>query len=153
VADRIKVFLDTSALFSAVHSETGGARLILKLGEAGAVELWTGPWVLREAEAVLERKSPSSKPYFALLLDRSHIQVGPEADAAALEAASAVIAYPPDAQILAEALSLNVDYVVSFDDDQSDRKHLVGNPQTASLRLIVGTAGDFLAWLRERIDV
>jgi predicted nucleic acid-binding protein len=77
VADRIKVFLDTSALFSAVHSETGGARLILKLGEAGAVELWTGPWVLREAEAVLERKSPSSKPYFALLLDRSHFQVGP----------------------------------------------------------------------------
>jgi predicted nucleic acid-binding protein len=148
VADRIKVFLDTSALFSAVHSETGGARLILKLGEAGAVELWTGPWVLREAEAVLERKSPSSKPYFALLLDRSHIQVGPEADAAALEAASAVIAYPPDAQILAEAFSLGVDYLVSF-----DRAHLVGNPQTASLRLIVGTAGDFLAWLRERIDV
>lgn len=146
MADRVKVFLDTSALFSAVHSETGGARLILKLGEAGAIELWIGPWVLREAEAVLERKSPSSKPYFALLLDRSHIQVGPEANAAALEAASAVVGYRPDAQVLAEALSLNVDYVVSF-----DREHLVGNPQTASLRPIVGTAGDFLAWFRDRL--
>ena len=31
----LKVFLDTSALFAAVHSDTGGARLILKLGEAG----------------------------------------------------------------------------------------------------------------------
>jgi predicted nucleic acid-binding protein len=142
-----KVFLDASALFSAVHSEIGGARLILKLGEAGAVELWIGPWVLREVEAVLERKSPSSKPYFALLLDRSRIQVGQEADAAALEAASAVVAYRPDAQVLAEALSLNVDYLVSF-----DREHLVGNPQTAPLPLIIGTAGDFIAWFRMRLS-
>ena len=43
----LRVFLDTSVLFAAVHSETGGARLILKLGEAGVVSLWVGPWVLK----------------------------------------------------------------------------------------------------------
>ncbi|RME50347.1 MAG: hypothetical protein D6796_03115 [Caldilineae bacterium] len=50
----------------------------MKLGEAEAVSLWVGPWVLREAERVLNRKSPKSKGYFALLLDRSKVQVGKE---------------------------------------------------------------------------
>jgi hypothetical protein len=40
--------------------------LILKLGEAGAVSLWVGPTVLQEAESVLKRKSPASRPHMAL---------------------------------------------------------------------------------------
>ena len=70
---RLKVFLDTRALFSAVHSETEGARLILKLGEAGTISLWIGPWVLQEMQNVLARKSPKSIGGFALLLDRAQI--------------------------------------------------------------------------------
>jgi len=143
VAAKPKVFLDTSVLFSAVHSETGGARLILKLGEAEAVSLWVGPWVLREAEGVLNRKSPKSKSYFALLLDRSKVQVGEEADETALREAQAAIAYLPDAQVVAEALAVGVDYFVSF-----DRTHLVGNPRAATLPFPIGTAGDFLKWYK-----
>ncbi len=101
-----RVFLDTSVLFAAVHSETGGARLILKLGEAGAICLWVGPWVLKEAESVLERKSPESKTYFALLLDRAQVHVGEKPGADVLEEALAVVDYPPDAQIVAEALAI-----------------------------------------------
>jgi hypothetical protein len=33
------IFLDTSALFSGIWSETGGARMLLKLGEATAIKL------------------------------------------------------------------------------------------------------------------
>ena len=143
MAAKPKVFLDTSALFSAVHSETGGARLILKLGEAEAISLWVGPWVLREAEGVLNRKSPGSKGYFALLLDRSKVQVGREADETALHEAQAVIAYLPDAQVVAEALTAGVDYFVSF-----DRNHLVGNPKATTLPFPIGTAGDFLKWYK-----
>ena len=142
----LKVFLDTSVLFAAVHSETGGARLILQLGEAGAVSLWVGPWVLKEAEAMLGRKSPRSKGYFALLLDRSGVQVGEEADESALHQARSAIDYVPDAQVIAEALVLGVDYFVSF-----DREHLVGNPRAGELPFPIGTAGDFLAWYGERL--
>lgn len=142
----IKVFLDTSTLFAAVHSETGGARLILKLGEAGAVQLWVGPWVLREIEGVLERRSPRSKAYFALLLDRSRIEVGQEAGAEALAKGLAVVEYLPDAQVVAEAVAVGADYFVSF-----DREHLVGNPSAEDLPFPVGTAGDFLAWYRARL--
>jgi len=144
VGAELKVFLDTSVLFAAVHSETGGARLILKLGEAGAVSLWVGPWVLEELEAVLERKSPRSKAYFALLLDRARIQVGEKPGESILHRARSVIEYLPDAQVVAEALALGADYFVSF-----DRKHLVGNPRARELPFPIGTAGDFLEWYRE----
>jgi predicted nucleic acid-binding protein len=146
VTDKVRAFLDTSVLFAAVVSETGGARLILKLGEAGVIHLWVGPWVLQEADGVLERKSPKSKAYFALLLDRSQVQVGPEAGEVALKPALEVIAYRPDAQVLAEALEVSVDYFVSF-----DREHLLGHPQAGRLPFAMGTAGDFLAWYRAKL--
>jgi len=146
VGAELKVFLDTSVLFAAAHSETGGACLILKLGEAGAVSLWVGPWVLKEAEGVLDRKSPRSKGYFALLLDRSGVQVGEEPDESTLHQARSVIDYLPDAQVVAEALALGVDYFVSF-----DREHLVGNPRAGDLPFPIGTAGDFLEWYREQL--
>jgi len=143
VEGSVQVFLDTSVLFAAVHSETGGARLILKLGEAGAIQLWVGPWVLREADAVLDRKSPDSKALFAVLLDRARVRVGPDAERDALEAATAAIAYLPDAQVVAEALTVGAGYFVSL-----DRAHLVGNPSADRLPFPMGTPGDFLAWFR-----
>jgi len=146
VEDEIRVFLDTSALFAGVHSETGGARLILKLGEAGAIQLWVGPWVLREADGVIERKSPKSKAYFAMLLDRSQVKIGEEAGDEALEKALGVVDYLPDAKVVAEALTIGVDYLVSF-----DRERLVGNPRGEELPFLMGTAGDFLAWYRARV--
>jgi predicted nucleic acid-binding protein len=139
-----RVFLDTSVLFAAVWSESGGSRLILKLGEAGVVSLWVGPWVLREAEAVLERKWPESRPQMALLLDRAQVQVGPEDQALTL--ARSAVDHGPDAQVLAEALEIGVEYFVSL-----DRKHLVGNPRTESLPVMLGTPGDFLDWYRQRL--
>jgi predicted nucleic acid-binding protein len=66
-----RVFLDISVLFAAVWSESGGSRLIPKLGEAGAVSLWVSQTVLREAEAVLKRKSEENGPHMALLLNRA----------------------------------------------------------------------------------
>ncbi len=144
--DRPKVFLDTSVLFAAVLSETGGSRHILKLGEAGAVALWVGPGVLREADAVLTAKSPRSRPLFALLLNRARVQVGSEATPDALRRALTFLDYAPDAQVLAEGMAENMDYLVSL-----DRQHLVGNPRLSVLPFPVGTPGDFLAWLRARL--
>ena len=142
----MKVFLDTSVLFAAVLSETGGARLIFKLGEAGAISLWVGPWVLKEAEAVLERKSPSSKGYFALLLDRAKVSTGKEPGKKHLNQALKAISYLPDAQVVAEAIAIGADYFVSF-----DRKHIVASPDIGKLPFPVGTPGDFLGWYREKL--
>jgi predicted nucleic acid-binding protein len=147
MAAETRVFLDTSVLFAAVLSETGGSCLILKLGEAGAVRLFVGPRVLQEADGVLMRKAPQQKAFFALLLDRANVVVGPAPDAASLERASDVIEYAPDAHVLAEAIAARSDYFVSL-----DQKHLVGNPRAAVLSFPIGTPGDFLAWFRQHVQ-
>jgi predicted nucleic acid-binding protein len=144
MAAKVRVFLDTSVLFAALLSETGGSRLILKLGEAGAVQLWVGQRVLQEADGVLARKAPERRPLFALLLDRAQVSVGPEPGDAVLTRTRATVDYLPDAYILAEALAAEADYLVSL-----DRKHLVGNPRTLDLPFSVGTPGEFLIWFRE----
>jgi predicted nucleic acid-binding protein len=146
MAAELRLFLDTSVLFAAVLSETGGSRLILKLGEAGAVDLWVGSQVLREADAVLARKAAQSKAIFALLLGQAKVSVGPSPNQATLSQARAVVDYPPDAHIVAEALAADVDYLVSL-----DRKHLVGNPRASELPFPIGTPADFLAWYREHL--
>lgn len=146
MTDKACAFLDTSVLFAAVLSATGGARLILKLGEAGSVCLWVGPQVLREADNVLMRKAPESKALLALLLERAKVNVGPEPDPMMLAQATEVVAYAPDARILAEALAVEVDYFVTL-----DRHHFVDNPRVKVLPFPVGTPGDFLAWLREQM--
>jgi predicted nucleic acid-binding protein len=145
MAAEVRVFLDTSVLFAAVLSETGAARLVLKLGEAGAVRLWVGPQVLREADGVLSRKAPDSKALFALLLDRARVALGPPSDEATLARARTVVDYLPDAHVVAEALAAHADYLVSL-----DRAHLVGNPRGTELPFTIGTPGDFLTWFRER---
>lgn len=141
-----RVFLDTSVLFAAVLSETGGARLILKLGEAGGLRLLVGPQVLREADGVLARKAPESKALFALLLNQAGVEIGPVPDAAMSNRAEQVVDYAPDAQVLAEAFAAQIDYFVTF-----DRQHFIDNPLVFGLPFSVGTPGDFLAWLRERL--
>lgn len=70
-----RIFLDTSALFAAVFSATGGARHLLKLGKVGLIALRVGPSVLAEMDAVLERKSPTSKGRLALLLAQARVEV------------------------------------------------------------------------------
>ena len=142
----LKVFLDSSALFSAVYSTSGGARLVLQLGEAGAISLWIGRWVLQEVESALERKSPRSKASFALLLNQARVHIGIEPGASSIARAFEIVGYLPDAQVLAEALTSGADYFVTF-----DSKHLLGHLDAAQLPFPIGTAGGFLAWYKERL--
>jgi predicted nucleic acid-binding protein len=145
MADKPRVFLDTSVVFAGVLSETGGARLILKLGEAGLVHLVIGPRVLEEADRTFSRKALDSKPLFAILLDVARVEMGKPARRAHLDVANEVIGYAPDAHVLAEAISNDADYFVTL-----DRKHFHADA-VKGLPLLVGTPGDFLAWLRNRI--
>lgn len=140
-----RVFLDTSALFAAVLSATGGARAILKLSEAGAIQVWVGPAVLQEADAVFRRKSPDLLPLLAALLHQAQVQVGPMANVEQQARAAAVVDYAPDSRVVAEALASQADYLVTH-----DQEHLLRNPRLSDLPCLVGAPGDCLAWLRQR---
>ena len=146
MAARISVFLDTSALFAGIWSSEGGARMILRLGEARAIRLQVSPQVLDEIEGVLRRKSPDMLGLLALLLDRSRIEVVPVSSQEGLEQSRSLTNHVGDAQILAAAWAAAVDYFVTL-----DRVHFLDNPgMRAAVPFPLGTPGDFLIWYRER---
>lgn len=144
MAIRNRVFLDTSALFAAIWSATGGGRMLLKLGEVAAINLLVTSQVLTEIENVLRRKAPSSLGGLALLLDRSHVHTAPTPSKALLEQSQALVHYLPDAQVLAAAWAANVDYFVTL-----DRQHFLDNePLQSAVPFLIGTPGDCLVWYR-----
>jgi predicted nucleic acid-binding protein len=69
------LFFDTSALFTGIWSAQGGARLLLHLGEAEAVNLLVSPQVLQEIEGVVRRKAEEYLPYLVILLNQSRMAV------------------------------------------------------------------------------
>jgi len=141
-----RVFLDTSAMVAAILSSTGGARLLLKLGEAGTIRIVVGPRVLAELDGVIERKAPAALPQLALLLDASNLDVSPQPPAAMVRRVGRWLEYAPDAHVLAEAMAARADYFVTL-----DREHFLGNPRLRAAPLAIGTPGDCIAWLRNRL--
>lgn len=140
------IFLDTSALFAGIWSEAGGARMLLKLGEARAIRLSVSPQVLREIEGVLRRKSPQSLGSLALLLDRSGISVVYTDCEEQLSLCKSLVDYSADATVLSAAWTAGVDYFVTL-----DRKDFLSNqPLQDAAPFPVGTPGDCLAWYRRR---
>lgn len=143
-----RVFLDTSALFAAIWSESGGGRMILRLGEAGVVQIVVSSQVLAEIESVLRRKNPDALANLAVLLDRAQVFVNPEApDDDLLASCLALARHPGDAQVLADACQAGVDFFATL-----DREHFLGNADLRdAVPFEVGTAGDFLAWVQDKI--
>ena len=139
-----RVFLDTSALFAGIWSAQGGARMILKLGEAGAAQLVVGPQVLSEIDDVIRRKAPQRLPDLAALLDRCRTETAPTPSGQIVRRCQALVSHPGDALVLAEAWGAGVDFFVTF-----DREHFL---QVAVLSAVLpfntGTPGDCLTWLR-----
>jgi predicted nucleic acid-binding protein len=145
MADRPKVFLDTSALFAGLWSDTGGARQALKLSEAGLVVLVVSPQVLSEIENNLRRKAPELLGKLAVLLDRVGLVLTSTAPDARYEAALVLTHHPGEERVLADAWESKVDYFVTL-----DRQHFLENKGLrATLPLSLGTPGDFLSWYRQ----
>ncbi len=145
---KVRVFLDTSVLFAGIWSESGGARAILKLGEARAIHLIVAPQVVAEIESVIRRKAPHLLSLMALLLDAAEVEVVAPPSREALDTARLLVAHPGDAEVLAAALDIRPDYFVTL-----DRAHFLDVPALrASVPFPIGTPGDFLAWWREMIS-
>ena len=137
-----RIFLDTSVIFSAVLSDTGGARKLFRLGEAGVIQLIVGPNVLRECEEVLRRKVPASLPTLAYLLELGLVEIVSNPVDDFIEQAQAIVAYQPDAYVLAEAIGAEPDWFVTH-----DKEHFLKIRQDTRLPFQVGTPGDLIQHL------
>ena len=135
----LKVFLDTSVIFAAVLSSTGGARKLFHLGEVGLLHLFVGPAVLQEADEVVRRKVPASLPVLAQLLSRGQVATSPPATEQQVALARTCVQYRPDAAVLAEAIQSNPDWFVTH-----DKEHFLQMQTEANLHFRIGTPGDLL---------
>jgi len=141
-----RLFLDTSALFAGIWSAEGGARMLLRLGEADAVQLLVSSQVLQEIEEVVRRKAVHHLPTLAVLIDRSRASVVTTAPNAVLVRCQAMIVHPGDARILADAWHGQADYLVTH------KAHFLDLPGLAgSIPFPLGTPGDCLAWYRGKL--
>ena len=144
-----RIFLDTSALFAGIWSESGGARLILRLGEAGALQIVLSQQVLNELDDVLRRKAPHLLPVLARLLDRVQVEIAGQGSAEQYQVCLALSGNPADARILADAWMAGVAYLVSL-----NQKHILNRPELAKqLPYEIGTPGDFVQKFRNAFNV
>ncbi|MDY6846578.1 MAG: PIN domain-containing protein [Chloroflexota bacterium] len=138
----LNLFVDTSVVFAAILSKTGGARKLFRLGELGVVNIQAGPNVLRECEAVVRRKAPTTLPTLAILLEACGLEQTPAPGSSDHERASALVAYGPDAIILAEALTAGPDWFVTH-----DKAHFLKPKLDSQLPFRIGTPGDVIEFL------
>ena len=141
-----RIFLDTSVIFAAVLSETGGARKLFQLGEAGLLQLIVGPNVLRECEEIARRKVPASLPRLAYLLELSLVEIAGKLSDGHLEQASTIVVYRPDAYVLAEAMGAQPDWFVTH-----DKAHFLNIDPAPHLAFRIGTSGDLIQALEDEL--
>lgn len=137
------VFLDSSVVFAAVLSETGGARKLFHLGEAGILKLVVGPNVLRECDEVIRRKTPTSLPTLAQLLSLGRVDTTTPPTKREIALARTYVEYEPDSHVLAEALHSSADWFTTHDKEHFLKKHMEWN-----LPMKIGTPGDLLQMLQ-----
>jgi predicted nucleic acid-binding protein len=138
----IRLFIDTSVLFAASHSQTGSARDLLVAGILEQVALVLSPFVVDETRRNLSRKSPHALPFFEAFLNRGLVWTV-EPPAALVHQVAAVIA-PKDAEIVAGAVHAGVRFLATY-----DRKDLLSKRQEifAAFGVTVATPEEILATL------
>lgn len=146
--ERAQVFLDTSALLAGIWSSSERARMILRLAEMGAIQVWISHQVLSEIEEVMREKAPESLGHLAILLDRLSLQIVPSATRDLEERCQTFVSHPGDARILADALVQRVDYFITV-----DREHFLDKETVRGIVLFsVGSPEELLGWLREKYN-
>ena len=145
--EKTRIFFDTSALFAGIWSSRGGARELLKLGEAGAVQLVVSRMVLAELERALARKAPELLPRIALLLDVAGIGVLGEAAVDQVEALSKLTEHEADAAVVAAAIAASAELFVTL-----DRQHFLDNEKLKQkVPFPIVTPGQGLRRVRQRL--
>jgi putative PIN family toxin of toxin-antitoxin system len=146
---RWKVFLDTSALIAGIVSQAGAAREVLRLCEAGAVELLVSRQVLTEADRNLSAKLPTFVPDYRHLMRRMSPTLVEDPTHRDVTQARRVI-HHKDAPILAAAISAEVDYLITW-----NTKHFHTSPVMRAVRFRITTPGEFLeefrGWLSSEV--
>jgi predicted nucleic acid-binding protein len=145
-----KLFWDSSGLISAIMSsnDNSSGRLLLKLGEAGLVDMRVSREVLKDCEHVLRTRKPERLKLLALLLDRANIAIALDPNRETIKRCIEMTGYEPDGRVLAAAIECDADLFLTHDAEHFLQNPLIGPPDT---RLRVMTLYQALEWVREHL--
>lgn len=118
----IRLFLDSSVLYSAVYSPKGHSRDLILRAIRAELTLVVSSLVLRETKRNLATKAPDSLPLLRLVLQGIPFELVRPTKREVLEATKVVVL--KDAPIVAAAKKAKVGSLVTL-----DRKHLLGKPK------------------------
>lgn len=142
---RWRVFLDTSALIAGIVSATGAAREVLRLCEAGVVDLMISRQVLVEADRNISEKLPAFVSDFRDWMNRmSPLLVEEPSKKEVVDAAQ--IIHAKDAPILAAAMNAEADYLISW-----NNRHFHKPSVIKAVRFKIVTPGEFLQDFRQSL--
>ena len=141
-----KVFIDSVVAVDAVWSD-GPARMLFRLGEAGAVQLCVSGRVLHEIESAVRRKTPAALGPLAVLLDCCAVTVVPRAATQVVDQARKFISDQNSAYVVADAGAAGVNYFATMDNDR-----ILHNARLMeSAPFAAGTPDECIIWLKGRL--
>jgi predicted nucleic acid-binding protein len=144
---KFNIFLDSSALIAGVISRIGAAHVLLELGEQEEILLTISEMVVVESERSIAKKSPGNLSGLRKAIKAANLKIVQDPSSEEKEANLHLIGDPDDVPILLAAMKAKVDYLATH-----NRKHFLDDPKVAEKSgLRIGTPGDVLAWLRERL--
>ena len=144
---KAKIFLDSSALIAGVLSPVGAARVLLVMSERAEILLFINEHVITETERSLAKKVPQALPEFRRTLKNADIKIIPNPSAREVKKNLYHISDPQDVSILLSAMKAKVDFLATH-----NRKHFLDDPKVSeNSGLKIGTPGDALAWIREKL--
>jgi predicted nucleic acid-binding protein len=143
---RLKVFLDTSALIAGVASSRGAARAVLQLAEIGLIEVIVSRQVIVEADRNIEEKLPKMLDDYREFMELLSPVLIDDPHQKDVERFLKVINYD-DAPILASAVGSGADFLITW-----DRKHFIGKNIHIHSNLKIVTPGEFLKYFREYVE-
>lgn len=144
---KFRIFMDSSALIAGIISETGAAHVLLQLGESETIILTVNEYVIIECERSFARKSPHNLPLLQLAIKKSRLQIFENPSLEEVKANHYLISDPGDVPILLLAMQAGADFLVTH-----NRRHFLDDPQVGEKTgLLIGTPGDAIAWLRDRM--
>lgn len=120
----MRIFMDSSVIFSAAYSPHGHARDLLKAAMRGDLEIVMSPTVVEETRRNLFESAPETLRYLGLVLANLSPEMVRPTKAEVL-AASELTAMK-DAPIIAAAKRAGVEMLVTL-----DKKHMLGRPDLA----------------------
>ena len=145
-AKRWRVFIDTSALIAGLISQTGAAREVLRLCEAGVVETLVSTQVLTEADRNLSEKLPGLVADYRLLIQSIAPTLVDDPTPSEVSRVTGVI-HSNDAPILAAAIAAEADYLVTW-----NTKHFHQPKVQRAVRFQIVTPGEFLLAFRNSLS-